>query len=169
MKKCTWCGKHYQDEATICSIDAEPLVHFEPPPAPPAKPAVPPEIASPTNPNSSSGPAAASVPTRLQGCPRCGGDVQTLNNPWIVTLAIAAQYIIARNYGILTAVFVVGTFVAVAVLVSPVTCRKCGKIPIRDLPSKSRKKMILKKSFVFILLAIMLFAAQACLTAMKKL
>lgn len=26
MKKCTWCGKEYPDEATACVIDAQPLV-----------------------------------------------------------------------------------------------------------------------------------------------
>lgn len=26
MKKCTWCGKEYSDDATACSIDGQPLI-----------------------------------------------------------------------------------------------------------------------------------------------
>ena len=31
MKKCTYCGKEYPDEATVCAIDHEPLVAKTPP------------------------------------------------------------------------------------------------------------------------------------------
>ena len=29
MKKCTWCGKEYSDDATVCAVDAQPLVQIE--------------------------------------------------------------------------------------------------------------------------------------------
>ena len=32
MKKCTWCGKEYEDTATVCDIDAKPLEAVAPPP-----------------------------------------------------------------------------------------------------------------------------------------
>jgi hypothetical protein len=35
VKKCTWCGKEYPDEAKLCSIDQQPLEGGEPPPAEP--------------------------------------------------------------------------------------------------------------------------------------
>lgn len=45
MKKCTWCGKEYPDEATTCAIDDQPLASLTPSRAsgeqrnrPPAKP-----------------------------------------------------------------------------------------------------------------------------------
>jgi hypothetical protein len=31
MKKCTYCGKEYPDEATVCPLDQEPLVAQIPP------------------------------------------------------------------------------------------------------------------------------------------
>ena len=31
MKKCTYCGKEYPDEATVCPLDQEPLVAKIPP------------------------------------------------------------------------------------------------------------------------------------------
>jgi hypothetical protein len=34
MKKCTYCGKEYGDEASICAIDGEPLAKFPPEPEP---------------------------------------------------------------------------------------------------------------------------------------
>lgn len=30
MKKCTYCGKEYLDEATVCAIDGEPLARIGP-------------------------------------------------------------------------------------------------------------------------------------------
>jgi hypothetical protein len=31
MKRCTYCGKEYDDEATVCAIDAQPLVQMSAP------------------------------------------------------------------------------------------------------------------------------------------
>jgi len=39
MKKCTYCGKEYGDETSICAIDGEPLTKF--PPEPESEPAKP--------------------------------------------------------------------------------------------------------------------------------
>lgn len=36
MKKCTWCGKEYPDEATACEVDSQPLTSLCPPSIPPA-------------------------------------------------------------------------------------------------------------------------------------
>jgi hypothetical protein len=39
MKQCTYCGKEYPDEASVCAIDQEPLrVVMPPPPVAPASP-----------------------------------------------------------------------------------------------------------------------------------
>jgi hypothetical protein len=39
MKQCTYCGKEYPDEASVCAIDEEPLrVVMPPPPVAPASP-----------------------------------------------------------------------------------------------------------------------------------
>jgi hypothetical protein len=38
MKKCTWCGKDYPDEAELCEIDQQPLEGGEPPQAEPPSP-----------------------------------------------------------------------------------------------------------------------------------
>lgn len=41
MKRCTYCGKEYPDEATMCAIDGQPLAKFPPDPAPePVSPVV---------------------------------------------------------------------------------------------------------------------------------
>jgi len=37
MKKCTWCGKEYPDDATACSLDLQPLVCVAPPPTAPSE------------------------------------------------------------------------------------------------------------------------------------
>ena len=114
-------------------------------------------------PNPTIAPEAVSKPAHSQGCPHCGGGVQTLDKPWIGIVAVPVMYT-----GKFAAVFVVGILLAVAVLVWPVTCKKCGKLPLRDLPSKTRTRMILKKSFVAILLLVIVLAAQACFTAVKQ-
>jgi hypothetical protein len=35
MKTCSYCGKEYSDEASVCAIDGQPLKSVAPPPAPP--------------------------------------------------------------------------------------------------------------------------------------
>jgi hypothetical protein len=44
MKQCTYCGKEYPDEASVCAIDGEPLRDVTPQlPIPPALPTVTPQ------------------------------------------------------------------------------------------------------------------------------
>jgi hypothetical protein len=49
MKKCTYCGKEYPDDATVCVLDEQPLKRVGPPPIgsqtdPVGQPAVPPQV-----------------------------------------------------------------------------------------------------------------------------
>jgi hypothetical protein len=41
MKKCSWCGKEYSDDASICAIDQSPLMSDSPTAAVPATGSVP--------------------------------------------------------------------------------------------------------------------------------
>lgn len=43
MKKCTWCGKEYADDAQQCAVDGQPLAGGEPIAKPALEPAGPPE------------------------------------------------------------------------------------------------------------------------------
>jgi membrane protease YdiL (CAAX protease family) len=52
MKKCSWCGKEYEDDAAVCALDGEPLIgeehHSQPQPqAFPAAIATPPDASAP--------------------------------------------------------------------------------------------------------------------------
>jgi hypothetical protein len=86
--------------------------------------------------------------------------VQTLNKPWLGFIAVPVMF-----YGGIAAIFAVGIILATAILVWPVSCRACGRLRLRDLPSGVRNRIIAKKLFVVLLLVLILFAAHACLSA----
>jgi hypothetical protein len=99
---------------------------------------------------------------RREGCPRCGGKVRTLNQPWVAFIAAPAVYL-----GGLRAAFAVGIVVGLAVLLWPVSCAKCGQIALRELGPRTRTIVVVKKIFVLLLVVVIAWSAYACLTALQ--
>lgn len=157
MKKCTWCGKEQTDEATVCEFDGQPLVE---PPA--TKPQPPADSSQRSNKGVRSAVAIPPASPR-QACPRCGGRVQTLDKPWIGSVAVPVMF-----YGGFVAIFAVGAALGTTVLLWPVSCPNCGRLRLRDLPSKVRSSIILKKSFVALLLILILSSTYACIIAWRE-
>lgn len=99
---------------------------------------------------------------RSGGCPRCGGKVRTLNQPWIALIAAPAV-----ASGGLRAAFAVGIVLGLAVLLWPVSCAKCGRLTLRELGPRTRAMVVVKKGFVLLLVAVIAWSAYACMTALQ--
>src|SRR6185295_15854679 len=68
MKKCTWCGREYPDDATQCAIDARPLEGGPPPPRAQAM-----EDPAPATTNSADDIRAIARKNMIVGALWCGG------------------------------------------------------------------------------------------------
>ena len=99
-----------------------------------------------------------------KGCPHCGGELRTLDGPWVPLVSIPLAFV--RQVAL---VFAAGIILAMAIILWPVTCAKCGAVPLGKMSPKARRTMIAKKAFVAFLLVVILCAAQACLNAVKQL
>lgn len=157
MKQCPTCGEIFDDIFTKCR-DGTSLV--------PACGDVPGAVAvTAERVPLPSVLVPATLPKKaLKGCPRCGSSLKMLDKPWIGMVAVPI-IVVWR----LPAVFVVGAVLGFAVILCPVSCRKCGTVPFRELSSRSRALVVFKKFMLTILLAIILMSAYACLMALKQL
>ena len=88
--------------------------------------------------------------------------MQTFDKPWLGFLAVPVM-----AFGGIVAVFVVGIILAGLVIAWPVSCRVCGRLRLGDLRAGTRARLIAKKIFVALLLALIVLAGHAALSAWR--
>jgi hypothetical protein len=111
--------------------------------------------------NAPNGPDAPLTPTSSKSCPRCGTVLMTYDK---LALLAGPVLIIFKS---LAAAYIVG-IVVVVLLLLPERCRQCGRIPFREFSAQARTRIVIRKIFVVLLLAIIVASAVAVMNALPE-
>jgi len=102
-------------------------------------------------------------------CPRCGAALKTYN---IAVAGVPAGIFVLfalKSVALIIPVAVVAIILALIGLFLPLKCKQCGKIPLREMPLRERRRILAGKIVTIIILVIILGAGSVVIISLNDL